>query len=142
MDKLESLAPDPEDFKSRKYFLVMIIQQVGCCPSSKAVRQLEQWLVSVQLTKLVKVHRDKNVLFFRRTGLPLHADSDFSRGVVQGVEPALHEESPLHTECSDQEVESYTAEAVAFQEGHEKTKSNKDHHMDILEAWREGDRQV
>lgn len=62
--------------------------------------------------------------------------------MVQGVEPALHEESPLHTKSSDQEVESYTTEAVAFQEGHEKTKSNKDHDMDILEAWREGDRQV
>ncbi|TNN87424.1 hypothetical protein EYF80_002141 [Liparis tanakae] len=53
------------------------------------------------------------------------------------VEPALHEKSPLHTEGSDQEVEAHATEAVAFQEGHEETKPDKDHDMDVLEAWRE-----
>lgn len=53
------------------------------------------------------------------------------------MEPALHEQSPLESKSSDQEVESYAAEAVPFQEGHEETKSNKDHHMHVLEAWRE-----
>lgn len=66
--------------------------------------------------------------------LPLHANIDFSGAVVQRVEPALHEQSPLDSESSDQEVESYAAEAVTFQEGHEETKTNKDHHMHILEA--------
>lgn len=69
--------------------------------------------------------------------LPLYSNIDFPSAVVQGVEPALHEESPLKAKGSDQEVESHTTEAVAFQEGHEEAKSNKDHDMDILEAWRE-----
>lgn len=66
--------------------------------------------------------------------LLLYSNVDLSCGVVQGVEPALHEESPLETKGSNQKVESHTAEAVAFQEGHEKTKSNKDHDVDVLEA--------
>lgn len=53
------------------------------------------------------------------------------------MEPALHEQSPLDPESSDQEVEPHAAEAVTLQEGHEETKSNKDHHMHVLEAWRE-----
>lgn len=52
------------------------------------------------------------------------------------MEPALHEKSPLQTKGSDQEVEANPTEAVAFQEGHEETKSNKDHDMDVLETWR------
>lgn len=57
--------------------------------------------------------------------------------MVQRVEPALHEQSPLDSESSDEEAEPHAAKAVTFQEGHEETKSNKDHHMHILEAWRE-----
>lgn len=50
------------------------------------------------------------------------------------MEPALHEQRPLDTESSDQEVESDTAEAVTLQEGHEETESNEDHHMHVLET--------
>lgn len=46
--------------------------------------------------------------------LPLYADVDFSSGGVQGVEPALHEKSPLEAKGSNEEVESHPAEAVAF----------------------------
>lgn len=53
------------------------------------------------------------------------------------MEPALHEKSPLETEGRNQEVEAHTTEAVALQEGHEEAESNKNHDMDILEAWRE-----
>lgn len=70
--------------------------------------------------------------------LPLHSDIDFSSGWVQGVEPALHEKSPLQTEGGDHEVKADATEAVAFQESHEETKPNKDHDMDVLEAWGEG----
>lgn len=82
----------------------------------------------------------KNNIFFRLhwRDSPLNSDIDFSGGVVEGVEPALHEKSPLQTKGGDQEVEAHTTKAVAFQEGHEETKSNKDHDMDILEAWRKG----
>lgn len=71
--------------------------------------------------------------------LPFYSNGDLSGGGVQRVEPALHEKSPLQTKGTDQEVEAHTAEAVAFQEGHEETESNKDHDVDILEAWREED---
>lgn len=54
------------------------------------------------------------------------------------MEPALHEKSPLQTKGGDQEVEAHSTEAVAFQEGHEESKSNKDHHVDILETCQEG----
>lgn len=52
------------------------------------------------------------------------------------MEPALHEKRPLQAERGDQEVEAHAAVAVAFQKGHEETKSNKDHHMDVLETCR------
>lgn len=75
-------------------------------------------------------------------GLPLYSNIDFPGGVVEGVEPALHEQSPLQAKGGDQEVEAHTTKTVAFQEGHEETKSNKDHDMDVLEAWREGNKCV
>lgn len=55
------------------------------------------------------------------------------------VEPALHKESPLQAKGSDQEVKAHSTEAVTFQERHEETKANKDHDVDILEAWRHDD---
>ena len=58
--------------------------------------------------------------------------------MIEGVEPALHEKSPLQTKGGNQEVEAHSTEAVAFQEGHEETESNKDHDVHILEAWSEG----
>lgn len=59
--------------------------------------------------------------------------------MVEVVEPALHEESPLQPKGCDQEVKAHGAETVTFQEGHEETKANKDHDVDILEAWRHHD---
>lgn len=67
--------------------------------------------------------------------LPLHSNGDFSSCVIEGVEPALHEKSPLQTKGGNQEVKAHSTEAVAFQESHEETKSHKDHDMHILEAW-------
>lgn len=66
--------------------------------------------------------------------LLFYTDVDFSGGEVEGVEPALHEESPLQAEGGDQEVEAHAAEAVALQEGHEETEPNEDHDVDVLEA--------
>lgn len=68
------------------------------------------------------------------TRIPLNSNCDLSSGVVQGVEPALHEKSPLEAEGSDEEVEAHSAKAVAFEEGHEEAESNKDHHVDVLET--------
>lgn len=69
--------------------------------------------------------------------LPLNSDGDLPGGWVQGVEPALHEKSPLEAKGGDEEVESHSAKAVALEEGHEEAESNKDHHMDVLETWEE-----
>lgn len=52
------------------------------------------------------------------------------------MEEALHQRGPLQGKGCYQEVKTHTAEAVALQEGHEKAETDKDHHMDILEAWR------
>lgn len=53
------------------------------------------------------------------------------------MEPALHEQSPLQAEGGNEEVEADRTEAVPLQESHEEPETHKDHHMDILEAWRE-----
>ncbi len=68
--------------------------------------------------------------------LPLNSDLDMAINRVQRVKPALHEKSPLQTKGGDEEVESDSAEAVALQEGHEKAKTHKDHHMHILKTCR------
>lgn len=65
---------------------------------------------------------------------PLHADGDLASGVVQRVEPALHEQSPLQAEGGDEEVEAHSTEAVALEEGHEEAEAHEDHHVDVLEA--------
>lgn len=59
---------------------------------------------------------------------------DLAVGVVQRVEPALHQQGPLEAEGCDQEVETHCAEAVALQKCHQEAKSHKYHHMDILET--------
>lgn len=66
---------------------------------------------------------------------------DLSISVVQGVEPALHQQRPLEAEGCDEEVVTNRAEAVALKERHQEAKSNKDHHMDILETWDRGGRE-
>ena len=67
--------------------------------------------------------------------LPLNSDVDLSCCGVESMKPALHKESPLDAKSCDQKVEPYGAEAVAFQESHEEAEANKDHDMDVLEAW-------
>lgn len=52
------------------------------------------------------------------------------------MEPALHEQSPLHAKGGDQEVEAHAAEAVALKKGHEEAEPDEDHDVDVLEAWR------
>lgn len=63
-----------------------------------------------------------------------NSDFDLSIRVVQGVEPALHQQRPLEAKGCDEEVETHSAEAVALKKRHEEAKSNKDHHVDILET--------
>lgn len=53
------------------------------------------------------------------------------------MEPSLHEQCPLDAESCQQEVEAYSAEAVALQEGHEEAEAHEDHGVYILEACRE-----
>ncbi len=131
-------------------------KRVSCtdnCHVLKDMTTLQHTVQLDRLTMLVSSHthnptfispvywvRDstKRCLFWK--GLPLYSNVDFSGGVVEGVEPALHKKSPLKTERGDQEVEAHAAEAVAFQEGHEETESNKDHDVDVLETWREDNR--
>lgn len=60
---------------------------------------------------------------------------DLSISVVQGVEPALHQQRPLEAESCDEEVVTHRAEAVALKKCHQEAESNKDHHMDVLETW-------
>lgn len=50
------------------------------------------------------------------------------------MEPALHQQRPLEAEGCNEEVETHGTEAMSLQEGHQETKANKDHHMDILET--------
>lgn len=67
-------------------------------------------------------------------GLLFHSDFDLPISVVQGMEPALHQQSPLDPKGGNQEIETHSSEAVAFQEGHEEPEANKDHHVDVLET--------
>lgn len=69
---------------------------------------------------------------------PFDTDEDFACRRVKGMEPALHQQSPLYTEGCDQEVEAHSTKAVAFQESHEKAESHKDHDVHVLEAWTDG----
>ena len=48
------------------------------------------------------------------------------------VPKSLHQCSPLETEGSNEHVDTNTAESIFLQKGHQETKSNKYHHMDIL----------
>lgn len=99
--------------------------------------------IHLQLSSLLNNLCTKSCSFsFQWKHLPLYSNVDFSGAGVEGVEPALHEKSPLQTKGGNQEVEAHSTEAVAFQEGHEETKSNKDHDMDVLEAWREGNKHI
>lgn len=56
------------------------------------------------------------------------------------AEPALHEQRPLDAEGCQQEVEAYSAEAIALQEGHKEAEAHEDHGVHILETCREGGR--
>lgn len=67
---------------------------------------------------------------------PFNPDFDLAIGVVQRMEPALHQQGPLEAEGCDQEVETHCAETVALQKCHQEAKSNKYHHMDILETYK------
>lgn len=63
-----------------------------------------------------------------------NSDFDLPISVVQRVEPALHQQRPLEAEGCNEEVETHGSKAVPLQKGHQEAKSNKDHHMDILET--------
>lgn len=67
---------------------------------------------------------------------PFNPDFDLAIGVVQRVEPALHQQGPLEAEGCDQEVKTHCAETVALQKCHQEAKPNKYHYMDILETYK------
>ena len=48
-------------------------------------------------------------------------------------EPALDKDSPLDGECSEKEVETKWRPWVSFQESHQETETDDDHHVNILE---------
>lgn len=70
------------------------------------------------------------------SSLLLHSNEDLP--VLERVEPALHQESPLDPKGSKEEIETHSSESIALEEGHEEAKAHKDHHMDILESCAEG----
>lgn len=74
-----------------------------------------------------------------RQKLPFNPNFDLPIRVVQGVEPALHQQRPLDTESGNQEVEAHSTEAVTLQKCHQEAKPHKDHHMYILETCRRQD---
>lgn len=61
-----------------------------------------------------------------------HVDVDFViGGHVQ--DPSTGQRGPLEHKSSDEHVQSNAAEPIALQEGHQKTKTNEHHHVDVLE---------
>ena len=48
-------------------------------------------------------------------------------------EPALDENGPLNSESSEQEIETKWRPWISFQESHQETETDDDHHVDILE---------
>lgn len=61
--------------------------------------------------------------------VPFDINMNFSSLCVQ---KSLNQGSPLETEGSNEHVDTNTAESIFLQKGHQETKSNKYHHMDIL----------
>lgn len=57
-------------------------------------------------------------------------------GLVNESEETCCDGVPLDDKGSDEEIEAYAAKPVALQKRHQKTKTNKDHHVDILEHCR------
>ena len=51
------------------------------------------------------------------------------------VEEAVDEGEDLDGEGRADQVEGDGGEAVLLQEGHQETKTDEDHHMDVLEHW-------
>ncbi len=61
-----------------------------------------------------------------------NADVDGARA-VQSVEKSLTESGPLQNNGGDEEVESHGAVSVLFQKSHQKSKTDENHDVDILE---------
>ena len=53
------------------------------------------------------------------------------------MSPSIDQNSPLKTHHGYQHIKGYGCKTVFFQESHQKSETNKDHHMDILEHWNE-----
>lgn len=66
------------------------------------------------------------------SSLLLHSNEDLP--VLEGVEPALHQEGPLDPKGSEEEIESHSSKSITLEEHHEEAKAHKDHHMNILEG--------
>ena len=64
-----------------------------------------------------------------------HIDADES-GVGRMKDPTAGERRPLDDEGADEKVERDAAEAVSFEEGHQKAEPDEHHHVYVLEHCR------
>lgn len=62
--------------------------------------------------------------------LPFNTDLDLA---VWHLEEAAHEKCPFQHKGSHEHVKTDAAIAITLKERHQETKTNEDHHMDILE---------
>ena len=58
------------------------------------------------------------------------------------VEVAADERGPLDGDGRQQHVDAHGAVAVALEERHQEAEADEDHHVHVLEHWRERERNV
>lgn len=81
----------------------------------------------------MKENQKKGFFSFNKD-LLFNSNFDLPITIIQGVEPALHQQCPLKAEGGNEEVEAHSTKAVPLEKCHQEAKPNKDHHMDILET--------
>lgn len=69
--------------------------------------------------------------------LLFHSNKDLP--ILERVEPALHQESPLDPKGSKEEIESHSSESITLEECHEEAEAHKDHHVNVLESCAQGE---
>lgn len=88
----------------------------------------------MQFTTSPDILKDIEVSILLNLHVPFNINTNFP---FFHVPKSLHQGSPLEAEGSNEHVDTNTAESIFLQKGHQETKSNKYHHMDILKDWRE-----
>lgn len=85
---------------------------------------------------VIKCHKglmlSSSEFFFSRDILE---DVDFNLAMIH-VPDSLHEEAPLQTEGSQEQVDSHAAEPIFLEERHQEPKTDEDHDVDVLKHWR------